>query len=204
MRKSKVYPVVIVTAIAAILIAATQVPMSVTPQLSKVSYNESSNPVNWVGKDESLRANFSGHFYVVVNRYLGRITLWITPAEGARTTYIRVDVRREFLNGLYLEVEPPWYGRVEVMRGEGENGMRYVIQVRDLGEAGDSTYELTFVDRAPEESLSMEITVEVRDGLFRYRGELPVVILEPFSNSTLDGSKNPTIPKAAPYPLTDG
>ena len=184
MRKSKVYPLVIVTAIAAIIIAATQVPMGLTPQLSKVSYNESASPVNWVGKGESLRANFSGHFYVVVNRHFGRITLWVTPAEGARTTYIRVDVRREFLNGLYLEVEPPWYGRVEITRGESENGMRYVIQVKDLGEAGKGTYELTFVDRAPEESLSMEITVEVREGLFRYRGELPVVVLEPVSDST--------------------
>ena len=184
MRKSKVYTVVIVTTIAAILIAATQVPMSVTPKLSKVSYNESTSPFNWIGKGESLRANFSGHFYVVVNRHFGRITLWITPAEGARTTYIRVDIRREFLNRLYLEVEPPWYGRVEITRGESEDGMRYVIQVKDLGESGDSTYELTFVDRAPEKSLSMEIIVEVRDGLFKYRGELPVVVLEPFSNST--------------------
>ena len=183
MRKSKVYSLVIVTAIAAVIIASTQVPMGLTPQLSKVSYNESASPVNWVGKGESLRANFSGHFYVVVNRHFGRITLWVTPAESARTTYIRVDVRREFLNGLYLEVEPPWYGRVEITRGESENGMMYVIQVKDLGEAGKGTYELTFVDKGPEESLSMGITVEVRDGLFRYRGELPVVVLEPFSNS---------------------
>ena len=187
MRKSEVYTLAIVTAIAAIIIAASQIPIEVTPHLSKAPYNESASPINWVGKGESLRANFSGHFYVVVNRVFGRIILWITPGEGARTTYIRVDVRRKFLNGLYLEVEPPWYGRVEIRRGKSQNGMHYTIQVKDLGEAGDSTYELTFVDRAPEESLSMEITVEVRDGLFKYRGELPVLVLEPFSNSTWTG-----------------
>ncbi len=180
MRRPEVYALASVIVIAVVLFTASQMPIEVTPHLSKVSYNESASPVNWVGKDEGLRANFSGHFYVVITRSFGRIRLWITPGEGVRTTYIRVEVKRDFLNGLYMEVEPPWYGKVEISRGESQNGMRYIIQVKNLGESGKGTYELTFIDKAPEESISMHITVEVRDGLIKYRGELPAVILEPF------------------------
>ncbi|WP_456423336.1 hypothetical protein [Thermococcus sp.] len=163
-----------------ILAIASQVPMTLEPRLSKVSYANSENPASWVGRDESLRANFSGHFYVVITRSFDKIHLWITPREGARTLYIRVMVKRKFLNALYLEVEPPWYGKVEISRAESQEGVAYLIQVKDLGEAGDGTYELTFLDRAPEERLLMLVTVEVRDGLFKYRGTLSTVVLEPF------------------------
>ncbi|NJE11448.1 hypothetical protein [Thermococcus sp. MAR1] len=169
-----------VAIIVVILTIASQVPMTLEPHLSKVSYTDSENPTSWVGRDESLRANFSGHFYVVITRSFDKIRLWITPREGARTLYIRVVVKREFLNALYLEVEPPWYGKVEISRAESQEGMTYLIQVKDLGEAGEGTYELTFLDRAPEEKLLMWVTVEVRDGLFKYKGTLSTVVLEPF------------------------
>ncbi len=178
MRRHYAYATVVIPIV--LIIIASQVPVTVTPELSKGPYGDSEEPINWVGRDESLRANFSGHFYVVVTRDFDRIRLWITPRESARTLNVRVEVKREYLNDLYLEVEPPWYGEVEIIRGENQNGMRYIIQVKNFGEAGKGTYELTFIDKAPEDRISMHITVETRDGLIKYRGELPVVILEPF------------------------
>ena len=186
MRKFYGYALAFLFVLVIALIAEIGIPATVAPQLSKVSYNDSL-PTNWVGRDESLRANFSGHFYVIVNRNFGRITIWVTPKEGARTEYIGVEVRRKFLNELYMEVEPPWYGKVEINREDDSDGMRYLIQVKDLGESGEGTVELTFIDRAPEEIVSMKITVEVREGPFKYRGELPVVIPDPFCNCTLTG-----------------
>ena len=184
MRRSGVYALVGVI-VAAVLIAS-QMPINTTPRIIKDPLNESL-PETWLERGGSLDADFEGHFYVSVIRYFGIIRLWITPREGARTTYIRVEVRRDFLNGLYLEVEPPGHGEVEISQGESQNGMLYIIQVKDLGEAGKGTYEMTFIDEAPEKSLSMDITVEVRDGLLKYRGELPVLVMEPFSNLTWTG-----------------
>jgi hypothetical protein len=178
-RKISTRAIVAVFIAVVILVAWNNMTITVEPKLSKISYNESENPPNWVGPEERLRANFSGHFYIVINRDFDKITLWITPGEGARTTYIRVKIRRKFLNGLYLEVEPPWYGKVDISREESPNEMTYLIQVKDLGEAGKATYQMRFVDRAPEDQLRMDISVEVRDGIIKYKGELPVVILEP-------------------------
>lgn len=183
MRRFYTYALVIVFILAIVLLVEGGIPVGVSPQISKVSYNESLPP-NWVGMDESLRANFSGHFYVVVNRHFGRIIIWVTPSEGARTEHISVKIKRKFMNAFYMEVQPPWYGRIEIKRLNNRNKMEYLIRVTDLGEAGKSTYELQFIDRAPEEMLSFIITVETREGLFRYRGELPVVIPEPFYNCT--------------------
>ncbi|WP_460041651.1 hypothetical protein [Thermococcus atlanticus] len=186
LSKRRAYVLSAVLIIVVVLAIASQVSITLEPRLSKVSYTGSGNPVSWVGRDESLRANFSGHFYVIITRSFDKIRLWITPREGARTLYIKVVVKREFLNALYLEVEPPWYGKVEISRGE-DRGTTYIIQVRDLGEAGDGTYELTFVDRAPEERLMMQVTVEVRDDLFKYQGTLSAVVLEPFYAASCTG-----------------
>ncbi|WP_461866635.1 hypothetical protein [Thermococcus sp.] len=172
--------IVVVALIAFIFLAVwSNTAKEVEPGLSKVPYNESEGQPNFVGPHEKLRANFSGHFYVVVTRSFGRIRLWITPKEGTETLHIGIKVKRKFLNGLYLEVEPPWYGKVEISREDSSNGMVYSIQVRELGEAGKGTYGITFIDMAPEDKIAMDIEVEVRDGLTKYRGELPVVILDP-------------------------
>jgi hypothetical protein len=79
---------------------ATTIPKTITPKLSKVAYDEYGAPVNWVGRDEELRADFGEHFYVIVNRNFDNIIVWITPREGAKTTYIRVEITREFLKGV--------------------------------------------------------------------------------------------------------
>ncbi|WP_456444018.1 hypothetical protein [Thermococcus sp.] len=164
-----------VVLVVAVVLMASQIPINVSPRVSKDAHNESL-PVNWIGMDDGLNANFNGHFYVSVFRYFNVIRLWITPRDGAKTTYIRVEVRREFTNALYMEVDPPYRGRVSMKVEDSNDGEAYLIEVQNPGEG---TYELDFMDWAPESRSSMHITVETREGILRYRGELPVIVLEP-------------------------
>ena len=154
---------------------------TIEPYLHKDSYNESAAPTDWVGKGDILDANFSGYFDVSVFQGIdNKIRIWVTPREGAKTVYIRVLVKRKFLNELYLEVMPPDKGKVEISSARSPNETIYVIQVYPSGDSGEGTYEMIFIDMAPEKTIKMEITVEIQYGFRKYRGELSAVIVNPF------------------------
>ena len=108
-----------------------------------------------------------------------KIILMITPKEGARTTHIKVLVKRKFANGLYIEVMPPYQGKVEISEAFDQEGVGYLVQVHPEGNSREGTYGMAFIDLTSEKSIKMKITVEVQYGFRRYRGTFSAVILDP-------------------------
>ncbi|WP_457750644.1 hypothetical protein [Thermococcus sp.] len=88
-------------------------------------------------------------------------------------------MKRKFLNELYLEVMPPDRGKVEMSSVKSSNETMYLIQVYPSDDSGEGTYEMIFIDMAPEKTINMNITVEVQYGLRKYRGKLSVMIVNP-------------------------
>ncbi len=128
-------------------------------------------------------ANFSGRFAITVYREFGRIHVHISTLERSHITDVKVYVRRNFLNGLYMELEPPCCGAQEIIHQERvEYGVLYIIHLRNLQEAGKGDLELTFIDRALEKEFTIRVEVEAKEHCRPYRGEAVFVIMNPYKS----------------------
>lgn len=181
-RRFLTLSIVVLLAIAALIVYFT-VPSQEEPRfmLQWNSTLERGHAV--VGRGGEVIANFSGRFAVTVYREFGRIHVHIGTLEKSHITDVKVYVRRDFLNGLYVELEPPCCGASEVITQRKVNyGVLYVIHLQDLREAGKGDLELTFVDRAPENELTIRVEVEAKEHYRPYRGEAVFVIADPYAS----------------------